>query len=181
FIAITDYIALKPNENWTWDKLAALPSAKEWFNKTPVKNDDSGASNYSISADLSDTGWIAAYGSQNQPNIIVISSDQSALESEHLEGVYHASDLFNQKDLSLIPSNCNVDSIFSQKFYKWEKKGFQPFYIYDVTMLNTSSARAVLGIARSLKEFFKPENENLKLEVRSIDANDDEVTCTFKQ
>lgn len=180
FVAITDYIALKPNENWTWDKLAALPSAKEWFNKTPVKNDDSGASNYSISADLSDTGWIAAYGSQNQPNIIVISSDQSALESEHLEGVYHASDLFNQKDLSLIPSNCNVDSIFSQKFYKWEKKGFQPFYIYDVTMLNTSSARAELGIARSLEEFFKPENENLNLEVRSVDANDDEVTCNFK-
>ena len=180
FVAITDYIALKPNENWTWDKLVALPSAKEWFNKTPVKNDDSGASNYSISADLSDTGWIAAYGSQNQPNIIVISSDQSALESEHLEGVYHASDLFNQKDLSLIPSNCNVDSIFSQKFYKWQKKGFQPFYIYDVTMLNTSSARAELGIARSLEEFFKPENENLNLEVRSVDANDDEVTCNFK-
>lgn len=181
FIAITDYIALKPNENWTWDKLAAIPEVEKWQEKIPVKNDDSGASNYSISADLSDTGWMAAYGSQNQPNIIVISSDQSALESEHLEGVYHASDLFNQKDLSLIPSNCNVDSIFSQKFYKWQKKGFQPFYIYDVTMLNTSSARAELGIARSLEEFFKPENENLNLEVRSIDANDDEVTCTFKQ
>ena len=44
----------------------------------------------------------------------------------------------------------------------------------------TSSARAELGIARSLEEFFKPENENLNLEVRSVDANDDEVTCNFK-
>lgn len=176
FVAITDYIALKPSEKWTWDKLAVIPNVQEWRNKIPTID---GGISYSINADLNDTGSMSAYGSKKQANVIVISSYQSALESEHLEGVYHASDIFNQKDLTRIPSNCDVDSLFKQNFYKWQKKGFQAFYIYDVTMMSTSSVGAEVGIARNLEEFFKPENDRLQLQ--SMDANYDEVVCTFQQ
>ncbi|MDE4456079.1 WG repeat-containing protein [Psychrobacter sp. DAB_AL62B] len=179
FIAITDYIALKPNENWTWDKLVAIPYAEKWFNKTPVKNgyrpEDP---NYYISASLNETSSMAAYGTKSQPNIITLSSGQGITEDESLGGIYELNDFFSQNDLTRISSNCDVDSRFVQKFYKWEKKGFQPLYLYDVTMPSNSGSNTEFGIAKSLEEFFKPEYESLGLQ--SIDNNYDEVICTFK-
>lgn len=181
FVAITDYIALKPNENWTWDKLAAIPYAKEWFEKTPVKNgyrpEDP---NYSISASLNETSSMSAYGNKSRPNIITLGSSQGVMEDESLRGVYELNDFFNQKDLTRIPSNCDVDSLFTQKFYKWEKKGFQPLYIYDAEMSGNSGSDREFGIAKSLEEFFKPMYEHVNLELQSIDNNNNDVICTFK-
>ena len=181
FIAITDYLALKPNENWTWDKLAAIPYAKEWLEKTPVKNEYQPEDpNYSISARLNETSSMAAYGTKKQPNIITLGSGQGITEDESLGGVYKLNDFFSQKDLIRIPSNCDVDSRFVQKFYKWEKNGSQPLYIYDVTNPSNSGAETEFGIAKNLEEFFKPEYENSYLEVQNMNNNYDEVICTFK-
>ena len=181
FIAITDYLALKPNENWTWDKLAAIPYAKEWFEKTPVKNEYQPEDpNYSINARLNETSSMAAYGTKSQPSIITLGSGQGVMDDELLRGVYELNDFFNQKDLTRIPSNCDVDSGFVQKFYKWEKKGFQPLYIYDAIMPGNSGTSAEFGIAKSLEEFFKPEYEHLSLELQNMNDNYDEVVCTFK-
>ena len=181
FIAITDYLALKPNDNWTWDKLAAIPYAKEWLEKTPVKNEyEPEDPNYSINARLNETSSMSAYGNKSRPNIITLGSGQGITEDESLGGVYKLNDFFNQKDLTRIPSNCDVDSRFVQKFYKWEKNGFQPLYIYDVTNPSNSGAETEFGIAKSLEEFFKPEYENSYLEVQNMNNNYDEVVCTFK-
>ena len=181
FVAITDYIALKPNENWTWDKVAALPNVQEWLEKTPVKNEyEPEDPNYSINARLNETSSMSAYGNKSRPNIITLGSGQGITEDESLGGVYKLNDFFNQKDLTRIPSNCDVDSRFVQKFYKWEKNGFQPLYIYDVTNPSNSGAETEFGIAKSLEEFFKPEYENSYLEVQNMNNNYDEVVCTFK-
>lgn len=182
FITITDYLALKPNENWTWDKLAALPNVQEWRVKSPIKEEGSSESSiYSINAGLSDTSWMNAYGTKAQPNMVVLGSGQGVIEDSSLEGVYELSDFFNQQDLTRIPSNCDVDSRFVQKFYKWQKKGFQPLYMYDVTMPGNSGSETELGIAKNLEEFFKPEYEGSYLGLQSMDSNYDEVICTFKQ
>ena len=181
FIAITDYLALKPNENWTWNKLASLPNIQEWLEKTPVKNDYRPEDpNYSISARLNDTSSMAAYGTKKQPNIITLGSGQGVMEDEQLRGIYELNDFFSQNDLTRIPSNCDVDSLFTQKFYKWEKKGFQTLYIYDAEMLGNSGSNREFGIAKNLEEFFKPEYEHLNLELQSTDNNNDDVICTFK-
>ena len=181
FIAITDYLALKPNENWTWNKLAAIPYAKEWLEKTPVKNEyEPEDPNYSINARLNETSSMSAYGNKSRPNIITLGSGQGITEDESLGGVYKLNDFFNQKDLTRIPSNCDVDSLFTQKFYKWEKKGFQPLYIYDAEMSGNSGSDREFGIAKSLEEFFKPVYEHVNLELQSVDNNNDDVTCTFK-
>ena len=181
FIAITDYLALKPNDNWTWDKLAAIPYAKEWLEKTPVKNEyEPEDPNYSINARLNETSSMSAYGNKSRPNIITLGSGQGITEDESLGGVYKLNDFFSQKDLIRIPSNCDVDSRFVQKFYKWEKNGFQPLYIYDVTNPSNSGAETEFGIAKNLEEFFKPEYENSYLEVQNMNNNYDEVICTFK-
>lgn len=180
-ITITDYLALKPNENWTWDKLAALPNVKEWRVKSPIKEEGSSESSiYSINAGLSDTSWMSAYGTKAQPNMVVLSSGQGVIEDSSLEGVYELSDFFNQQDLTRIPSNCDVDSRFVQKFYKWQKKGFQPLYVYDVTMPGNSGSETEFGIAKNLEEFFKPEYEGSYLGLQSMNNNYDEVICTFK-
>ena len=181
FIAITDYIALKPNENWTWDKLAAIPYAKEWLEKTPVKNEyEPEDPNYFINARLNETSSMSAYGTKSQPNIITLGSSQGVMDDSSLGGIYKLNDFFNQKDLTRIPSNCDVDSLFTQKFYKWEKKGFQPLYIYDAEMSGNSGSDREFGIAKSLEEFFKPVYEHVNLELQSIDNNNDSVICTFK-
>ena len=181
FIAITDYIALKPNENWTWDKLAAIPYAKEWLEKTPVKNEyEPEDPNYFINARLNETSSMSAYGTKSQPNIITLGSSQGVMDDSSLGGIYELNDFFNQKDLTRIPSNCDVDSLFTQKFYKWEKKGFQPLYIYDAEMSGNSGSDREFGIAKSLEEFFKPMYEHVNLELQSIDNNNNDVICTFK-
>ena len=181
FVAITDYLALKPNENWTWDKLTTLPNVQEWRVKSPIKEEGSSESSiYSINAGLSDTSWMGAYGTKAQPNIVVLSSGQGITEDESLGGVYELKDFFNQSDLTRISSNCDVDSRFVQKFYKWEKKGFQPLYVYDVTMPGNSGSETKFGISKSLQEFFKPEYEHSYLGLQSMDNNYDDVTCTFK-
>lgn len=181
FIAVTDYIALKPNENWTWDKLAAISYAKEWLEKTPVKNEyEPEDPNYFINARLNETSSMSAYGTKSQPNIITLGSSQGVMDDSSLGGIYELNDFFNQKDLTRIPSNCDVDSLFTQKFYKWEKKGFQPLYIYDAEMSGNSGSDREFGIAKSLEEFFKPVYEHVNLELQSIDNNNDSVICTFK-
>ena len=181
FVAITDYIALKPNENWTWDKVAALPNVQEWLEKTPVKNEyEPEDPNYSINARLNETSSMAAYGTKSQPNIITLGSSQGVMDDSSLGGIYELNDFFNQKDLTRIPSNCDVDSLFTQKFYKWEKKGFQPLYIYDAEMSGNSGSDREFGIAKNLEEFFKPVYEHVNLELQSIDNNNDDVICTFK-
>lgn len=181
FIAITDYLALKPNDNWTWDKLAAIPYAKEWLEKTPVKNEyEPEDPNYSINARLNETSSMSAYGNKSRPNIITLGSSQGVMDDSSLGGIYELNDFFNQKDLTRIPSNCDVDSLFTQKFYKWEKKGFQPLYIYDAEMSGNSGSDREFGIAKSLEEFFKPVYEHVNLELQSVDNNNDDVTCTFK-
>ncbi|WP_201624539.1 WG repeat-containing protein [Psychrobacter immobilis] len=181
FVAITDYIALKPNENWTWDKVAALPNVQEWLEKTPVKNEyEPEDPNYSINARLNETSSMAAYGTKSQPNIITLGSSQGVMDDSSLGGIYELNDFFNQKDLTRIPSNCDVNSLFTQKFYKWEKKGFQPLYIYDAEMSGNSGSDREFGIAKNLEEFFKPVYEHVNLELQSIDNNNDDVICTFK-
>jgi len=181
FIAITDYIALKPNENWTWDKLAAIPNVQEWLEKTPVKNEyEPEDPNYSINARLNETSSMSAYGNKSRPNIITLGSSQGVMDDSSLGGIYELNDFFNQKDLTRIPSNCDVDSLFTQKFYKWEKKGFQPLYIYDAEMSGNSGSDREFGIAKNLEEFFKPVYEHVNLELQSIDNNNDDVICTFK-
>ena len=172
---------LQHSSNWTWDKLAAIPYAKEWFEKTPVKNgyrpEDP---NYSISASLNETSSMSAYGTKRQPNIITLGSSQGVMDDSSLGGIYEINDFFNQKDLTRIPSNCDVDSLFKQKFYKWEKKGFQPLYIYDAEMSGNSGSDREVGMAENLEEFFKPVYERVSLELQSIDNNNDDVICTFK-
>lgn len=181
FVAITDYIALKPNENWTWDKVAALPNVQEWLEKTPVKNEyEPEDPNYSINARLNETSSMSAYGNKSRPNIITLGSSQGVMDDSSLGGIYELNDFFNQKDLTRIPSNCDVDSGFVQKFYKWEKKGFQPLYIYDAEMSGNSGSDREFGIAKNLEEFFKPVYEHVNLELQSIDNNNDDVICTFK-
>lgn len=77
FVAITDYLALKPNENWTWDKLSALPNVQEWLEKTPIKNEYKPEDpNYFINARLNEISSMSAYGSKNHPNIITLGSGQ---------------------------------------------------------------------------------------------------------
>ena len=181
FIAITDYLALKPNENWTWDKLAAIPNVQEWRVKSPIKQEGSSESSiYSINAGLSDSSWMGAYGTKAQPNMVVFSSGQGVMEDSSLGGVYELNDFFSQSDLTRISSNCDVDSRFVQKFYKWEKKGFQPLYVYDVTMPSNSGGETEFGIAKNLEEFFKPEYGDSYLGLQSMNNNYDEVICTFK-
>ena len=123
---------------------------------------------------------MAAYGTKKQPNIITLGSSQGVMDDSSLGGIYELNDFFSQSDLTRIPSNCDVDSRFVQKFYKWEKNGFQPLYIYDVTNPSNSGAETEFGIAKSLEEFFKPEYENSYLEVQNMNNNYDEVVCTFK-
>lgn len=180
FAEITNYLALKPDQKWTWEQLAALPNVQEWRNKTPQKNGYMPSDpNYSINAGLTETGSMMAYGNKQQPKLVVLSSGQGVMEDEGLNGVYKLNDYFNQKDLTNIPSNCDVEGMFDQKFYKWQKKGAKPLYIYQAIMSDNAGTTAEYGIAESLDEFFKPQYEDTELQLQSVDQEINDVVCTF--
>lgn len=180
FAAVTDYLALKPGQKWTWEQLAALPNVQEWRNKTPEKNEYTPSDpNYSINAGLTETSHMTAYGTKQQPKIVVLSSGQGVMEDEWLRGVYELNDYFDQKDLTNIPSNCDVEARFEQRFYKWQKEGAKPLYVYKAIMAGNAGTSAEYGIAESLDEFFKPQYEDTYLELQSIDQNMNDVVCTF--
>ena len=180
FAEITDYLALKPGQKWTWEQLAALPNVQEWRNKTPQKNEYMPSDpNYSINAGLTETGSMMAYGNKQQPKLFVLSSGQGVMEDEGLNGVYKLNDYFDQKDLTNIPSNCDVEGMFDQKFYKWQKKGAKPLYIYQAIMSGNAGTTAEYGIAESLDEFFQPQYEDTELQLQSVDQEINDVVCTF--
>ena len=180
FAEITDYLALKPSQKWTWEQLAALPNVQEWRNKTPQKNGYMPSDpNYSINAGLTETGSMMAYGNKQQPKLVVLSSGQGVMEDEGLNGVYKLNDYFDQKDLTNIPSNCDVEGMFDQKFYKWQKTGAKPLYIYQAIMSGNAGTTAEYGIAESLDEFFKPQYEDTELQLQSVDQGINDVVCTF--
>ena len=135
--------------------------------------------NYFINAGLSETGYMKAYGTKQQPKLVVLSSGQGVMEDEGLNGVYKLNDYFNQRDLINIPSNCDVDGLFDQKFYKWQIEGAKPLYVYKAVMAGNAGTNAEYGIAESLDEFFKPQYEDTYLERQSIDQNNNDVICTF--
>ncbi|WP_230657362.1 WG repeat-containing protein [Psychrobacter sp. I-STPA10] len=182
FANITNYLALKPNQKWTWEQLAALPDVQEWDNKT-AKIDANTPNNpiYSILAVLNNTSTMMVYGSQQQPNLVLLRSGQGVMEDDTLSGVSYLDDFFNSEDLTRIPSNCDVDSIFEQKFYKWQKDGAKPLYVYAVTAAGNAGTNTEYGIAESLDEFFKPKYNDIYLELQSIDNNYDDVVCTFSE
>lgn len=186
FSSITDYLALKPSQQWTWDQLSSIPDVQEWRNKTPVKDQyQEGSSNFLIEARLTDTGFMTAYGTQKEPKIIVLSSGQGFMEDEALSGVYEIADFFNLNELVRIKSNCDVDGMFDQKFYKWQKKGFQPLYVSSSYMGGNAGSESKFGIAESIDEFFSSKYDDsfryLYLGLQSVDQNYDDVVCTFDE
>ena len=186
FAAITNYLALKPSQKWTWEQLANMPHIKEWQNKTP-KQDSYNVEdkNYYISADLvGSTGMhnFITYGTQQQPRLITFGSSQAHEEDEWLEGIYKVTDFFDLNELVLINSNCEIDNpTFKQKFYKWQKKGFEPLYLYSVYTSGSGGGNAEYGIAGSLDEFFKPEYEPTTIQIRGWNKDYDDVVCTFEE
>ncbi|WP_296202308.1 WG repeat-containing protein [Psychrobacter sp. UBA3962] len=182
FAAITDYLVLKPGQKWTWEQLTALPNVQGWQNKTPEKNKYMPSDpNYSINADLSETGYMIAYGTKQQPKLVTLGSGQGIMEDEELRGVHDITDFFNSKNLIRIPSNCDVDDVLEQKFYKWQKEGAKPLYVYKAVMAGNSGTTAQYGIAESLDEFFKPQYEYTELELHSVDNDYNHVVCTFDE
>lgn len=180
FADITNYLALKPGQKWTWEQLATLPNVQEWRNKTPEKNGYTPSDpNYFINAGLSETGYMMAYGTKQQPKLITLGSGQGVMEDEGLNGVYKITDFFNSNNLTRIPSNCDVEGLFEQKFYKWQIDGAKPLYVYQAVMAGNAGTNAEYGIAESLDEFFKPQYEDTYLELQSIDSGYNNVVCTF--
>lgn len=157
-----------------------MPNVQEWRNKTPEKNGYTPSDpNYSINAGLSETGYMKVYGTKQQPKLVTLSSGQGFMEDEGLSGVYTLNDYFDQKDLTNIPSNCDVEGLFDQKFYKWQKQGAKPLYVYQAIMSGNAGVTAEYGIAESLDEFFKPQYEDSYLQLQSVDQDINDVVCTF--
>lgn len=180
-VALTDYLALQPNKNWSWSELAKVPNIKEWRSKTPSRNEyDPADPTYSINGGIDDATVMMVYGTKAQPNLVIISSEQGVAEDENASGVYSLEDLFTAQELTRIPSNCDKDSMFTQKFYKWQKSGYQPLYVYALEMPGNGGTSNEFGIAKSIKEFFKPEYNNAINNLDASDQESNEVTCTFK-
>ena len=135
--------------------------------------------NYFINAGLSETGYMMAYGTKQQPKLITLGSGQGVTEDERFSGVYDITDFFNSKNLIRIPSNCDVEGLFEQKFYKWQKEGTKPLYVYQAIMSGNAGTTAEYGIAESLDEFFKPQYEDTELQLRSVDQSINDVVCSF--
>lgn len=71
FANVTDYLALKSNTDWSWKSLADTPDIKEWYSKTPTKNEYSPEDpSYSIRGGLDDYGGMVVYGTKKQPEIM---------------------------------------------------------------------------------------------------------------
>lgn len=182
FAEVTDYIALKPNTVWQWETLAKIPNVQEWNNKRPARNEYLPEDpSYSISGGLSEHGGLSVYGTETQPMLITIGSGQGVMEDETGSGVYKLEDLFRASELTRIKSNCDTeeDSLFSQQFYKWQKPGYQPLYIYSIIDQANAGTSSDVGIAKSFDEFFNPDYKNALMHLSSYDADSNAVTCTF--
>lgn len=187
FVAISDYLALRSNQKWTWAHLANLPNVEEWLIKTPQQGSYNPENkNYYIEANLKSPAdmhniiFMRSYGIQQQPKLITLGSIQSYEDDEELRGVYKIKDFFDLHELVPIKSNCEIDNpTFKQKFYKWQKEGFQPLYVYSVYTSGNAGGDSEYGIAESLEEFFQPEYESTEIQVKSTNNNYDHIICTF--
>ncbi|WP_201543942.1 hypothetical protein [Psychrobacter immobilis] len=179
FSRVTDYLALNPNTDWQWETLAGIPGVREWRNKTPTLDGDT---NYSIIGDLDDHSHVAAYGTKTKPSLVNISSGQGIAEDETTSAVYKLEDLFREKELTRVESNCDTDEdfSFSQHFYKWQKEGYQPLYVLTMTDEGNSGTSKDFGIAKSFEEFYKPENRDMYPNLIASDDDGNEITCTFE-
>lgn len=178
FSKVTDYLALKPSTDWQWETLAEIPGVQEWRNKTPVLD---GGTNYFIIGDLDDHSHVVAYGTKTKPGLVNISSGQGIAEDETTSAVYKLEDLFRERELTRVESNCDTDEDFpfSQHFYKWQKEGYQPLYVLAMTDEGNSGTSKDFGIAKSFEEFYKPENRDMYPNLIVSDDDGNEITCTF--
>lgn len=178
FAKVTDYLALKPSNDWQWETLAEIPDVREWRNKTPALD---GSTNYSIIGDLDDHSHVVAYGTKTKPGLVNISSGQGIAEDETTSAVYKLEDLFREKELTRVESNCDTDEDFpfSQHFYKWQKEGYQPLYVLAMIDEGNSGTSKDFGIAKSFEEFYKPENRDMYPNLIVSDDDGNEITCTF--
>ena len=161
--------------------MAALPHVQEWRNKTPEKNGYTPSDpNYSINAGLSETGYMMAYGTKQQPKLVVLSSGQGVMEDEGLNGVYKLNDYFNQKDLTNIPSNCDVEGMFDQKFYKWQKDGYKPLYAINTSHLTNFGTIFDLYIYEDYKEMVSSINRSGDGPMLRTENGSSVSSCTFK-
>lgn len=182
FAQVTDYLALEPESSWNWEKLASISAVKEWDPKTPTKDEYSPEKNqYYIWGGLDDVGGMRVIGTKAQPEIITIGSGQSVMEDETGSKVYKVEDLFRASELTRVKSNCDKgeNELFSQQFYKWEKPGHQPLYIYSIIDQANAGTSSDVGIAKSLDTFFESDYSDALYDLRASDADYNDVTCTF--
>ncbi|WP_201596138.1 hypothetical protein [Psychrobacter fulvigenes] len=182
FAQVTDYLALEPESSWNWEKLASISAVKEWDPKTPTKDEYSPEKNqYYIWGGLDDVGGMRVIGTKAQPEIITIGSGQSVMEDETGSKVYKVEDLFRASELTRVKSNCDKgeNELFSQQFYKWEKPGHQPLYIYSIIDQANAGTSSDVGIAKSLATFFESDYSDALYDLRASDADYNDVTCTF--
>lgn len=182
FASVTDYFALKPDTNWSWKSLADTPDIEEWYSRTPTKNEHLPEDpSYSIGGGLDDYGGMAIYGTKEQPEIITIGSGQAVMDDETGAAVYKLEDLFRANELTRIKSNCDKgeNELFSQQFYKWEKPGHEPLYVYSIIDQANAGTSSDVGIAKSLETFFESNYKQALINLRTSDADYNDVTCTF--
>lgn len=183
FASITDSLALKPNAEWSWDTLASTPDIQDWEPKTPTKNEYLPEDpSYYIWGGLDDHGGVSAYGTKDKPVLIKINSGQGVMEDETGSAVYKTEDLFRASELTRVKSNCDTDedSLFSQQFYKWQKPGYQPLYVYAITDQANAGTSSDVGVAKSFDDFFNPDYSNALIDLRALDAEHNDITCTFE-
>ena len=183
FASITDSLALKPNAEWSWDTLANTPDIQKWDPKTPTKNEYAPEDpSYSIWGGLDEHGGMAIYGTKAKPVLITIGSGQGVMEDETGNAVYKIEDLFRANELTRGKSNCDTeeDDLFSQQFYKWQKPGYQALYVYAITDQANAGTSSDVGIAKSFDDFFNPEYSNALMNIRALDAEYNDVICTFE-
>ena len=183
FANITDSLALKPNTEWSWDTLANTPDIQKWDPKTPTKNEYAPEDpSYSIRGGLDEHGGMAIYGTKAKPVLIIIGSGQGVMEDETGSAVYKIEDLFRENELTRVKSNCDTeeDDLFSQQFYKWQKPGYQPLYVYAITDQANAGTSSDVGISKSFDDFFNPEYSNALINIRALDAEYNDVICTFE-
>ena len=78
-------------------------------------------------------------------------------------------------------SNCDTgeNELFSQQFYKWQKPGYQPLYIYSIIDQANAGTSSDVGIAKSLNKFFEPDYSSALINLRTSDADYNDIICTF--
>lgn len=182
FVQITDLLALKPESNWNWNTLANISAVEEWDPKTPTRDEYLPEANgYYIWGSLDDIGGMRIVGTKQQPEIITIGSGQSVMEDETGSRVYKIEDLFRESELTRVKSNCDKaeNELFSQHFYKWQKLGYQPLYIYFITDQANAGKSSNVGIAKSFDVFFNSEYSDDLNDLRASDADYNDITCTF--